>query len=252
MGGDSEITKATAADNNIKDAASEAVISGSQSKMLEDAQGSMRSAVTRNDSKGDKNTTELDFEKGTSVERTERNDPSAKQVADSMIKNGGFGRGEDRRAVENSLADAMKKGEGKEHVQQINDELKAAGSKIKVTENITGGGGSGSREVNGVKVETSSSSAEGRFVVHGNAGQKDAMNIQVGSSEIRENGIVVGQHSYQSGDKGGGASGWGKTGGGSDATKGAKDSSYAESYTVGPGMGSKGGGRKGGGGSLRN
>ena len=182
-------------------------------RMSEEANSSALSkssdSSTSQNKVGEKDAKELDFNTGKAVEKS---DATPKQIAENIAKDGTFGQGDKRFDTEMTLNKALKDGNSKEVVGEINKELAAAGSKLTVQEQISGGGsGSADRMVNGVRTSTRENSREGEFTVKGENGQTtDSMKLSNGSSERIENGKVVGGNSWSKGENGASAGSWGK------------------------------------------
>ncbi len=168
--------------------------------------------------------------------------PDTAAIAASIIKNQGFGRGEDRRAIEDALADAMENGKfaSKDLVKEINNELSRQGSNIRLKDQVSGGGG-GSKHGDFREEHTE---LKGKFSITENGRDKDQMNIKITKDVVTENGKVVGAHSSREGDFGGGGGGWGKQ---PEYLNNKNDDFKLDEFKLEDG-GGKGGGGGGGGG----
>lgn len=137
------------------------------------------------------------------------------QVADSLIKNHGFGNGEDREKINNTLGkvtlDDLKNGDGKaakEFAMKVNEELAKKGADIFLGEKGLGGGGSGGRGKDGQ--HESSAEEKEAFSVYDKGHITDVSIVSAATDKVTDkNGKVIGEHESVSTDTGGGGGGKG-------------------------------------------
>lgn len=178
---------------------------------------------------------------------------TAKEIADSIIKNNGFGPkgSEERNRIEDALFDAMEKPgfAAKNLAKAVNDELSLAGSKMRVTDYVRGGGGGGGGRGG---IHTTHTESTGTFNVTEAGQNKDSMTLKIDNTKVFEQGKLVGERSSREGENGGGGGGWGKA-----PPERSKDPFELDKFKLeeeikrggkggGGGGGSKGGGKGGG------
>lgn len=134
------------------------------------------------------------------------------QMAERIIANNGFGKGDDRALMDQilgkALEDALKNGDdsARRLAQQINQELSRHGSTLRVDAKVAGGGGRSN--VDGIVSEHTEGAATFRVTEFGR--DRDRMSMHASYDKVIENGNVVGERSSREGEFGGGAGGWGR------------------------------------------
>jgi hypothetical protein len=179
---------------------------------------------------------------------------TAEQLADSLIKNNGFGKGADRSNAEAALLqtmqDALQKGNGanRDFVKQVNEDLAKKGSDLRLKEQ---GGGGGGRSGGGDSYQEHSQIDSKFTVTNGRGAMQDGMKLEASKDTVVEKGKVVGERSEVRGERGGGGGGWGKGVEQQDRFKLHDLELYGEDPALrkttggGPGRGGKGGGGPG-------
>jgi len=137
------------------------------------------------------------------------------QMADSIIKNNGFGQGGDRDRITSSLGTALTGALKNEQdgpqklVDKVNKDLAEKGSSLRMDDVFSGGGGGGGGKKGLVE---SHRDTEGAFLITDDKSHhvKDALPMEASYDRVQNNGKLVGERTEVNSENGGSGGGWGK------------------------------------------